>query len=281
MKENQVILYAQIKEEPLAWYKDSSEDEKELQQVLAKCIVMRSSRNVGDKSSPMKRDLIYVMTNNPETMKEIVQFKTGDIVRIKGSLSIRDITKISPPCPMCGGKYKTPGTICYVSPISAIKEKSELSREEGNKELDKNSEFSNLITVIGTVITEPKTTTLKGRNVFMTEYQIAVSRKFRIREDNPKIVRDFPWVKSYGANATEDKLRLKVGTSVMIDGCLQGRAVQKHTKCEQCGRTFDWTDYALEIVPYETEYLADFMSDEDIETQAAARLKSAKELLSE
>ena len=60
-----------------------------------------------------------------------------------------------------------------------------------------------------------------------------MNRKFRIQTDPPEIKTDYPWVKSYGENAKEDKNRLRVGSEVYIDGCLQARSVQRHAFCGQ------------------------------------------------
>ena len=75
---------------------------------------------------------------------------------------------------------------------------------------------------------------------------------------------DFPWVKSYGKNAKDDLLRLRTGSGVFIEGFLQTRAVERKCRCSTCGSMYTWNDYAMEIVSYETEYLKDYVTDEEL-----------------
>ena len=91
-------------------------------------------------------------------------------------------------------------------------------------------------------------------------------------------------------NAASDLKRLHIGSEVFIDGRLQARSVNQHTVCGQeydengdpicydngmpmmrvdedgeiigCGKRYDWKDRIVEIVPYETEYIGNYYSDE-------------------
>ena len=135
--------------------------------------------------------------------------------------------------------------------------------------------------------------------LIITQYQVALNRKFRIKTDPADLMTDFPWVKSYGDNAVEDKKRLHVGSEIFIDGCLQARSVNRHAICGQqydeagkplfyengtpvlredengdligCGEKYDWKDRALEMVPYEVEYIANVYTDEEIEENEKER----------
>jgi hypothetical protein len=102
------------------------------------------------------------------------------------------------------------------------------------------------------------------QKLIVTQYQLAIERKFTIREDDPNIRTDYPWVKSYGQNAINDKDRLHLGSQVTVDGCLQARSVNRHATCSTCGCVYDWKDRALEIVPYETEYNNNFYTDAEV-----------------
>ena len=100
--------------------------------------------------------------------------------------------------------------------------------------------------------------------------QIALNRKFRVKEDPPEIKTDFPWVKSQGTGAESDAKFLMKGSSVLIDGMIQTREFMQKTVCEECGQEYEWPDQAMEIVPYCTEYLLNCRSAEEIETMEQA-----------
>ena len=91
----------------------------------------------------------------------------------------------------------------------------------------------------------------------------------------------------------EDIKRLRVGAEVYIDGCLQVRGVLRKVYCGQdmdekghpaydedghpifnldrwgkilgCGQQYDWKERSAEIVPYETEYISGYLTDEELE----------------
>ena len=73
---------------------------------------------------------------------------------------------------------------------------------------------------------------VKSRYAYpITQYQIAIMRKFHVREDPPEIRIDWPWVKSYGDNAVKDAQRLTTGAEVLIDGYLQTKkGTRKRTR---------------------------------------------------
>jgi len=110
--------------------------------------------------------------------------------------------------------------------------------------------------------------------------------------DLPEAKTDYPWVYSYGEQGEEDLKRLRVGAEIMVDGFLRVRSVNRHAVCGQqfdengkamvypdgtpilmtdddgdligCGITYDWKDRVMELVPYATEYLNGYYSDEDL-----------------
>ena len=117
--------------------------------------------------------------------------------------------------------------------------------------------------------------------MIVTQYQIAMNRKYRIRTDPPEIKTDYPWIKAYGDTAEDNWRRLHVGSEIYFDGYLQARNVQRHTKCQGCGNLIEWKDRAIEIVPYENaiEYIGEYYSDEEIEQRENERLRQAREAI--
>ena len=265
-------------------------------------IVSRGLREVGDNRKYMKCDNPVIMTRDPKWVKEIETWEKYDIVSVKGMIASKRIMKTSI-CKTCGAKNSQPGSLVYVYPIYAEKLGSLETKEQVVEYLSDHREISNQVYVFGHVCCEPKKIRPKS-DLIVTQYQVALTRKFRIRTDSPDTRTDFPWVKSYGKNAEEDKLRLTTGSEVYIDGCLQARSVLRHAICGQafgldgkgmfeqdeeghaipvqrvdangkpvgCLSLYDWRDRALEIVPYATEYLSDYKTDDMIEKE---KLKKA------
>ena len=220
--------------------------------------VARALRDTGDGNLLMKCYNPMVMTKNEELVKEIESWKKFDIVGVKGTLSSKD-------------------------PIE-IEEFGHCSSEEECLDyLGKKREFSDLAYVVGTLCREPAK--VKSRYAYpITQYQIAIMRKFHVREDPPEIRIDWPWVKSYGDNAVKDAQRLTTGAEVLIDGYLQTRHVERRAYCGQeldekghpkknpdgspvlrvgkdgkidgCGEQYRWQDSVTELGVYSVEYLS-------------------------
>ena len=53
------------------------------------------------------------------------------------------------------------------------------------------------------------------------------------------------------------------------------------TTCDECGETYQWQDSAMEIVPYEVEYLQNFITVEEQEQMEQEQLEHAQKLLEE
>ena len=253
--------------------------------------VARGLREVGDYRKYMKCDNPIIMTRDPDWMKEIGTWKEHDIVHIKGMIACRKIKKTSF-CSHCRTKNQFPGALVYINPIFCEKICHLENDEECLQYLAAHREISNQVFVFGTLCRDPKKMRVKD-GLIVTQYQVALNRKYRIKTDPPELKTDYPWVKSYGKNAEEDMKRLHTGSEVFIDGCLQARSVNRHAVCGQaydeygkplffdngmpvmrvdeegnligCGEKYDWKDRALEMVPYETEYISDVYTDEEIE----------------
>ena len=171
----------------------------------------------------------------------------------------------------------------FVNPIYLNVIKTKNSREEAMNLVRKNFEVSNIATIIGTLCREPELHKSEDGEI-TTQYQLAIDRKYRIKEDHPLIRTDYPWVKSYGSNAEMDHICLETGSCVFIDGLLRSRQFQRRTICdnEECKEEYSWTDRSLEIIPYSTEYLKNFMTPEEREAEKKKELRRAvSELLSD
>lgn len=234
--------------------------------------VARGPRSVGDHKKHMKMDNPVLMCRDPQILREMEGWQTNDIVEVKGMIAAKNIRKASH-CAFCGEKNAADGVIVYVNPIFAKKRMHFDTQDECLAYLGENQEVSNQAFIFGTLCRDPKKIRPK-EGLIVTQYQIALNRKFRIQADAPEIRTDYPWVKSYGENAVRDREYLHVGSQVFIDGCIQARKVNRHTVCAACGQRYDWADKALEIVPFETEYIANFYTEEEVKQ---AREKIAAE----
>lgn len=254
--------------------------------------VVRDPRKAGDNND-RRGDYPLVMTRDPEVIRDIDGLGVYDIVIVKGVIATRPIIKSSH-CANCHATNRIPGVAVYVEPISCKKIASLGSKDECQQYLMEFREFSNQISVYGTLCRDPSRRSV-GNRLAYTQYQIALNRNFRIKADPPECRADYPWVKAYGQNAEDDAKRLHVGSEVIIDGFLQTRKVLRHSVCGQayddngkpmfydnglpvmkvdedgdlvgCGETYDWPDPTTEIVPYGphgTDYVLNYYTDEDL-----------------
>lgn len=271
MRHNEVLLCGWVDIEPKV-----VKDEKtgEFLYAMGRIFTIRGVRRFGTKADNIKYDEPMIYTHNKQICGEMAQWKHGDIVEVKGSLVTKDVTK-STICKHCGAKNSNLGTITYVSPIyTGIRESCKDSKKDALAKLKKICEISNYATVIGLVCREPSL--YKKGKTFITSYQLAVRRKFRIKEDAEDARTDFPWVKSYGAIGENDALALKKGSYVFIDGWVQARSFQRTQICAHCGEAYEWNDTSQELVPFATEYMKDCNSLEEIEEAKKLRVKLAE-----
>lgn len=269
MKHNSVFLYGQIVNSPRIYRNEDGEYIKGLCSVN----VLRGTRDYGDNSfGRLKYDVPIIMSGNPEIIKEMATWKEFDMVEIKGAITTKEINK-STICKKCGTKNVTQGNVVFINPIYASVRETGLTKEEGLSLLKKRCEISNIVTVIGTLCREPQVYTSPER-ITVTQYNIAIMRKFRIKEHPDEERTDFPWVKSYGKIALDDAKALKLNSKVFIDGHLQARVVERTTICSNCGHEYKWEDNALEIIPYAVEYLQNFNSLKEIEENESSEAEN-------
>ncbi len=279
-KQNFAYLYARVHSLPQI---AMNEETGEYYYGMFYANVVRGKRSVGDNLHFIKHDKPLIMSKEKAILDQFKELQVNDIILLKGvvtSISLDKTTYCDCIDPETGSKTqnKTRGNVLYITPIHLLKIKSYGDDKQGAiQDIVDNSEISNQVSVVGTLITEPRLyTTKKGLQI--TQYALAINRKFLIRTDNPEYKTDWPIVKSYGEQARSDKVFLRQKAEVMIDGFLQARTVKRKTKCKCCGKIYEWDDHAMEIVPYATEYLVGQRSEEEVEAETH---KTSEELKQE
>lgn len=246
-----------------------------VEECIAVIGIIRGYRYIGDNLERIKIDKPVIMSRRPEIVSEMKSWNVNTIVSIKGALATRRMMKSSI-CPECGNMNTLEGTLEYIEPIFVEKHFEAEDKDTALSYLHEIREVSNQVYVMGNLATNPKKISPK-KGLIVTQYMIGVDRKYTVREDPPDIRSDFPWIKSYGQNAINDREFLHQGSLVLIDGCIQARNVNRKSVCGVCSAMYGWKDRALEVVPYETEYLSGFYTPEEREENRKRLLKERLE----
>lgn len=241
-------------------------------------LVVRGQRDIcNNKIKNIKYDAPMVMTEDPAILRVMEGLKPYNIVECKGVFTTKNISKAKV-CPHCGTKSAKPGVLSYVSPVYFDVRATGLDEMSARNVLEKICEVSNCITAIGTVVKEPEF--YKDENLSAMEYTVAINRKFFIREDNTLSKTDYPVVKTFGSKAEEDHKHIKVGTELLINGMLQTKEFKNKIQCDSCGVVNEFKDTSMEIIPYATEYLKNYYTEEEImEREHQRALKAAESLV--
>lgn len=255
-KHNCVHLYGRVIKDPQILKNDNNEFIKGVCPIT----VIRGQRETGNKLNHVRFDAPVIMSGDPERVKEMSSWKTGDMVEIKGSITTKEIRKRSF-CKHCGGENIVEGNIVYINPIYLDKRETNLSEKDGVELLKRRCEISNEVSLVGKLCREPDF--YKQDDLVTTQYQIAVNRKFYLKDDIAENRTDYPWIKSFGKIAESDRKALRKGSVVLIDGMIQTRETKRTTKCIHCEKNYTWGDSALEVIPYSVEYLQEFTTEEE------------------
>lgn len=194
-----------------------------------------------------KIDEPIISVYDPVVLSKIESFKEGDMVQIKGILASIEARKSSI-CGHCGSKNSAIGTLTTAVAIDVCKLRDETTLEDLK-------EFSNIVMTIGTVVKDPTFKQLPKSLTSFTSYQIAINRKYHIKNQDVDQKSDYPWVSSFGQQAEEDAKRIQKGSQIFISGGLQTRVVNRNIICENCKSEILSEDMVGEIVPYSVEYL--------------------------
>lgn len=261
-RHNYVFLYAKVTKNP----KIATNENGDYTKALAILTTVRGDRTSAADDNDYKSyrfDTPVIITKDPYLISQISEWRDNDIVIVKGMISSRDTEKKSI-CSVCGKMNSKPGTVMYITPIYTKKIKSYTSEEAALEDLKNNCEISNQCIVIGNLCENPKFYR-DDNGSCVTQYNIAINRKFRVKTDPATLNTDYPHVKSYGDIAVADAMFLQTGASVLIDGYIQTRKFTKKCKCDSCGEEYETNDQAMEIVPYASEYLINCRDVEEIE----------------
>ena len=262
---NEVMLFGTVPRLPMIKKNDET---GELENGIGVLNVLRTSNRVKNGRDYIGLSSPYITTRDPAHIAQMTRWQENDIVLTKGFFSTRVASKVST-CPFCGAKNKKKGVLNFVEPIyTHTVQQTRSSVEAHTTLLNEYREMSNTFRGVGTLMEDPSRmvfrTTDRSGFAFL-QYRIAISRNYRVRNDPAEKTVDFPWVKVYGEACNRDYYRLKKGSQVYIDGYLQTRRVTKHMRCAACGMTYDWTEATMEVVPYHTEYLSGFRTEEEVQ----------------
>lgn len=267
---NSIFLYGKVLVEPKIIKNEQGEN---IRAMFSMSVIRNDKRKTGNVDEPIVYDTPVILSQNAELIKIIENIKKNDIIQLKGVLVTKSVKKGSI-CPCCQQKTTVEGSRGFVNPIYIKIIKQNNTDQEAFKLLKESQEISNSCTIIGTICNTPEMY-LSPKGTKITQYQLAINRKYKIKEDPPEIRTDFPWVKSYDQMAEMDNICLRQGSVVFIDGILQTRSFLRTFTCsnEKCGKIVEWKDSAVEIVPYQTEYLNNFTTPEEKEKEEAEETK--------
>lgn len=273
-KENFIITNGWILDDPNIYI---SEKDPEKQRVMFNFMTIRCNREDGNYIDKIFVDIPLVMSGNPKLVEQARNFKKGDIVEVKGTVATKQIQKRSF-CKKCQTPHIEKGMIAYVNPIYMEQKENIQDKEAAIAALKKRKEISNNLFIIGSVVSPEIKTYQPPKGPLIASYQIAINRKYRLKDEPPEIKSDFPWIKAYGENAIRDKKCLSQGSLIMIDGYIQVRDIIRTAKCEnpECNEVYEWTDSTAEIVAYATEYLQNYKTPEQLEQEEEENIAAAK-----
>lgn len=212
---------------------------------------------------------VRVRATLEDTAIPLSKVKPNDIVYIKGVLSTRNVNK-QVRCQNCQSVFsvnpttetedesdraqRPSGMLTYVTPTAVEVRSTNMTADEAQAFLVSIREMSNEVQLIGNLCADPT----QWENGNATAYQLGINRKFFQRTDDPTIVADYPFVRSYGDQAMNDAEALHKSSSVLVDGFLKMRKFNRQSVCPECGATRNWSDYVMEAIPYSVEYLANY-----------------------
>ncbi len=266
-KLNDVRLYGFPEKKP-----DIRIDRETGEPVSAMCYihVVRSHRDDHSGKRFMKHDFPLIISLDKHIIEEMMTWEAFDLVHVKGTLTTRKIDKPSY-CEFCtevdekgnenATKNDRQGVLAYLTPIYARKESHCKDKKEALSKLISSREISNSVLCFATLMTDP-TVFKTNAGTIVTQFKGACNRKWRIVTDREDIRTDWPWIKAYGKEAIEARMKLSKGSEVYVDGALQARTIHRKTKCRKCGKIYGWEDRTLEIVPFALEYVSGFKTDE-------------------
>ena len=288
---NSVRLYASVITEPKIF-----KDDETGEYIRASFFVntLRSSRpyqgkNENDELTP---DTLMIMTQDPVMVEKITNVSLYDILIIDGVITTRNMKKMilcpnencesrGPsgndrfPMNQASGDTKSElSMVTFISPINIDIRFHKLTKEDSLSRLIEFREMSNVATMVGNLCGDVSMV----ENGHAAAYQIGIERKFYLKGDDAATRADYPYVRVYGDQAEKDFKHLHKGSMVLIDGMIQLRSFNRKFRCPYCGEEIIRASNVMEIVPYTTEYLQDFIKKDEYER---IQLEKAKQKVAE
>ena len=181
--------------------------------------------------SRSEKDTFYynvptIFTDDEEMVTAIEQYKANDIIEVEGVITTKNVIKAS-------------------------------SCEQPHVEI------SNKCFALGTVLRNPELIAVGKKKKNTVRYPIAIQRKYFI-QDSPEVHSDYPWINTIGQQAENDIKYLHTGSVIYVDGYIQTRNAIQTSICNQCGKSYNWKDTAVEIIGYSVEYLQNYLTPEEV-----------------
>ena len=229
-------------------------------QILRRPYYIANGAIVGGKRHYATPIISAINENVIQTMSKLEQF---DMVHVHGVLTTKEVFKKS----LCSKQHenKVQGNFVFVTAIDVVKLDAKVNEKDGLEELKRREEISNSVMLLGSLCRNPELYETEDGKSTITQYQLAINRKINLRAGPERT--DYPWIKSYGAQAIEDSLRLQTGSLVFVDGAIQTRIIERKTVCGECGEEYMWKETATDIYPYAVEYLQNCIFPEREETE--------------
>ena len=238
--------------------------------------VLKGDRKTGETVRKGKKgfEKVYeytplsIISKDPEILDNMKDWKENDLVLIKAQVITTNVTK-KQKCPHCGEVYEKEGAvITYLNPVHVSVEKSFERKEDAIEELKRHAEISNQVTVIGVVCADPIS---MGDYDECVKFPLATDRKYFVASDDPETRTDYPYIHCYGEKNIDATKRIMVGTDVFIEGTLRLRKYPPlEVTCQNpvCKKTFTWTDFTMDVVPYAIELLDRYKTDEMLKEES-------------
>lgn len=238
----------------------------------AKFILMVSRRQFA-REDVMSGDAFLstaiIVGRDEKIIDSMIGTEKGDMVLVKGNLSTRESNRVIF-CKKEDCDYREVigrSITIYIDPVSVLKVGHiDNTEEEPNKAekilLNNLSEISNQVIVEGRLCRDVDYYEDPGKRFRKSEYQIAVPRLRRIKQDEKERTTDYPWVVSFGKMAKENKEALHKNSLITINGALMTRAFNDKHICKLCGAEITEHRFVTKIVPYNVEYREDYIKPE-------------------
>lgn len=255
-----------------------------------------------NEANTLEFNQIMVRSGVPEMAARIAMIRSHDIIILKGSINTRNVPK-AVTCQECFTRFNVGKTVesspadngflsgeknyacsmvTFITPIDLdirFTEFGDIAAEIRNSNIPHNSqeealneittkaldfirehrEMSNEIIVIGNLCKAPE----QWQDGRVTAYQLGVNRRYYLKDDDPSIYSDYPYIRSMGRQADNDIEALHANSRVLVDGFVRLRKFKRSNICPNCGVERVWIDKVLEIVPYVVEYLDNYKSSSE------------------